>query len=833
MWARSQYAEMDAAEEEKAPPRRVPPPRALRSDAPEVAAEKERRQAYTQVVAPYGVPVAPPAGALAGMPGPLAFPGSMSPRGPAMISPRAMHGPPMLSPRTVAAGLSPPRHPADLERGPEQATRRRAEEADRRWLAEEDRIRAGVWRQEEMLRVENEERQRRIARAAMVAEPFSPRQAEQEDEAHMMARWAQMVQSTVDSTERALAASTAVAAEAGRNMRNREAEYEREKELAHEYLVREVETTKQLASREREKAFEGRVHTTKAEQTQAEQLASQRIDFEEKALAREARHREAEAARRDAQERWRLRRKEREEISQGEERIERSQKEEASAIAAARRAEDLQRVITSLDAAQRQREEALARREAEQEEQRRYRQRREAELEAAQREEAELADNMISNLDAKYREQEQTAVALRVAEAAYVDRSVVERESRTRAPFRADRAAEYKHLLEEVEAAEGEDIEVGACALSYTEGDMERRARAAYRLHRGADTGHGDQRTLRSQDYRYGGAQTGGPEPTRTDAEVRAKMGGAQTQAYDAVNQAAFETADLAGRYAQSAYTYDDAASQTRPRPVHAQIHNTEEFDFAPSTVAGTGGTASQDRALVTRAIPEGRLFAGVLTPRQEMEAAREARHTLKREEERTALEAARARREQAEYTYSARQVHFQQLKARSEQYLAEATPSLAAAQAAASSITPGEVLDLASGDALPVVQVVVQAVGIMLTGDEAISFEAARELMLPPERYVDLLRDFNSASVGTPQIEAVHNSMRVLDVDEVLGASPTAAALLMWTANMARYNQVYANVCPVRLEMAEAARAMEEADTERREAAKKLSFLKLWRADA
>ena len=43
-----------------------------------------------------------------------------------------------------------------------------------------------------------------------------------------------------------------------------------------------------------------------------------------------------------------------------------------------------------------------------------------------------------------------------------------------------------------------------------------------------------------------------------------------------------------------------------------------------------------------TRGIPEGRLFAGVRTPRQEIEEAREARYSLQREEKASAMEAAR-----------------------------------------------------------------------------------------------------------------------------------------------------------------------------------------------
>jgi hypothetical protein len=651
-----------------------------------------------------------------------------------------------------------------------------------------------------------------------------------------------MVQSTVDSTERALGAATANAADAGRNMRQREATAEREKELAHEYLVREVEATKALAAKEREKAFAGRKQTTKAEEAQAEVLAAQRINFEEEVLAREARHREHEAARRDAEERWRLRRKEREEVMIEQEHIERAKKEEAAAVAAARRAEDLSRVIGALDNAQRERESQLARRESEQEEQRRYRQRREAELEAARREEAELADNMISNLDRKYREQEQTAVALRVAEASYVDRSRLDLESRTRAPFRSDRAAEHLTLLEECDAEKEQENERDAYELMVTEGDFERRTRAAYRLHReldaNVDTTKGDERALKSTDYRYGKSGTGGPEPSRTDYEVRKKLGSHdgldQTKAYDATNEAVFEVNDLQEKYASAAQTLEDAAKQVRARPQHANIHNCEEYDFAHATVGAMGSVPSQDRPLVTRGIPEGRLFAGVLTPRQEVEQAREAKFTLKREEEMSALEAARARREEAEYTFSARNVHFQQLKARNEQYLAEATPALAAAQAAASAITPGDVLALASDEnSTPVVQAVCVSVGVLLTGHVDTSYEAARDLMYPPERFVDMIRDFQCDAVGPDQIETVHMTMRTLDVDEVLAVSPVAASLLMWTANIARYNQVYASVGPLRLEMSKAAKEVEEADKKRREASKQVSYLLTWRNEA
>jgi len=571
-----------------------------------------------------------------------------------------------------------------------------------------------------------------------------------------------------------------------------------------------------------------------------QELAMQRIGFEGDMLEREGRHREHEAARRDAEERWRLRRKEREEVAIEEERIERAQKEEAAAIASARRAKDLQRVIGALDAAQRGREEDLARREAEREEQRRYRQRREAELEAARREEAELADNMISNLDRKYREQEQTAVALRAAEAAFVDRTKVSQESRTRAPFRADRAAEHQTLLSELEAEQEQEAERNAYALEITEADMERRTRAGYRIQRDLDAAvhivDGDDRALRSRDYRYGKAQTGGPQPTYTDYEnraelARAELGPAQTRSYDGTNQAVFESVQLREQYAAAAYTVDDAASQVRAQPALAQIHNQEEYDYASAPVGALGAVPSEDRALNVRSIPQGRLFAGVLTPRQEIEEAREARHTLQREEKQSALEAARARREEAEYMYSARNVHLQQLQARHEQYLAEATPALAAAQGAASSLTPGAVLSLAAGEApTPVVQAVCVAACVLLTGDTSLSFDRAREFLLPPEKFVDMIRDFKSESAGPEQIVSVHQAMRSLDVDEVLGASPVAATLLMWTANIARYNQLYTNVCPVRLELSEAAKLLEEADVKRREASKKVSYLLTWR---
>ena len=115
--------------------------------------------------------------------------------------------------------------------------------------------------------------------------------------------------------------------------------------------------------------------------------------------------------------------------------------------------------------------------------------------------------------------------------------------------------------------------------------------------------------------------------------------------------------------------------------------HLRQEFDFAPTTVAGAGGVPSQDRALVTRAVPEGarslilRALGSVTVSvvvaqwcglqgasslgcsppvrrwrqpekpgrSQHIDAASTmcplmcyvARHTLKREEESTALEAA------------------------------------------------------------------------------------------------------------------------------------------------------------------------------------------------
>lgn len=837
-WARA-YAgpSVDAAEEEKYA-ERAPSPRALRTEqVEEVNNEKQRRvQSYEPV---YGVPFAP-AGMMPVAPLDPALGAFVEPHPPFMhqLSPRAMSMPPpgfAVLPRAFEGGLSPPRRvPTDPERGPDASTWRRAEEAERRWLAEEERVRAGAWRQEEMLRVGEEERQRRIVRSAMVSEPFNSRAAEQEDEARMMARWARMVQSTVDSTERALGAATAVAADAGRNMRQREATAEREKELAHEYLVREVETTKALAAQEREKAFQGRSNTTREEQATAEDLAEQRMHFETDMLAREARHREMEAERRDNQEHWRLRRKEREDITREEERIERAQKEEGAATAAARRAQDLRRVIVELDAAQRAREEQLARREAEREEQRRYCQRREAELDAARREEAELADNMISNLDRRYKEQEQTAVALQVAEAARVDRSAILQESRTRAPFRADRAEEHLKIKEAYDEEQLEELERDACALRLTEGDAERRYRAAYRLHREldgqVDLHQGDDRSLRSTSYEYGNAQTGGPEPNGmigAQAQVhRNKLTSEHSDAYDAKREAVFESTELRDRYAGAAYTFDDEASQTRPRPALAHIHNCEEYDFAQAAVAA-GGPVPQDRHLCVRGIPQGRLFAGVRTPRQEMEEAREAKHTLMQEEERCTLEAARAKREEADYTYAACNLHFQQLKARYEQYMGEATPALTAAQTAAASLTVEELeAVLQDPSPPPVIQAVCVAACTLLTGQCGGNYAMAAGLMSPAPRFLDLLRSFRSNSVGSAQIDDVHHTMRTLDVDEVLSISSAAASMLMWTANMTRYNQVYRSAWPVHEQMNEAAQNIEKADEARRAAAKRVSFL-------
>jgi len=674
-----------------------------------------------------------------------------------------------------------------------------------------------------------------VVRSAIVQEPlFSPRANEMQEESAMMAQWAQMVQSTVDGTERALSVATDVASDAGRAMREREAAAEREKELSHEYLVREVETSKSQAARECEKAFDGRVATTKAEQEQASGLAEQRVKFENDVLDREARHREDQSARRDAEERWRLRRKEREEIAREQDRVERAQKEEAAALGKARRAEDLARAIAELDQAQRAREEALSRREAESEEQRRYRERREMELEASRREEAELADNMIGNLDRKFREQEETAVALRVAEASHVDRTAVEQESNTRTPFKAYRAREHLMAFEEVEKYEEQQAERDDAQRHLTEGDFERRQRAAYRLHRQNPTSpKGDDRSLRGQSksYRYGGSHTGGPVPSGTDHETRCKLGKDHTTEYHSGLEAMYEHGDLTKLYDGAALTLPDAAGQARARPPLAHIHNEEEYDYAASAVGASGSFGPSGRPLVQRGIAEGRLFAGVQTPRQEMEEAREAKHTLKREEKNAKLEAAKARREQAEYVYSARTVHHAQLKSRHEQYLAEATPALAAAQAAAGSITPEEIAAILDHpNPAPVVQAVCASACILLTGDCLLTFPAARQFMNPPERFVSLLRDRRSEMAGENQVAEVQQVMRTLDADQVLGASPAAAALMMWTANVARYNQMYSRLGPVRMEMMQTAEELEKADVERREAAKAVSYLLAWK---
>merc|ERR1711865_779213 len=165
------------------------------------------------------------------------------------------------------------------------------------------------------------ETQQRVIRSAIPDDlaPL-PRKVEKHDEAMMMARWAQLVESRVETTERSLAAATQVAQEAGRAMRMREALAEREKELSHENMLRDVENAKATAESERRTAFEGRVYTTKLEQHQAEELAHQREYFECDMLDREKRHRDAQAGRRDQEEAWRLRRKDREDDQRESER---------------------------------------------------------------------------------------------------------------------------------------------------------------------------------------------------------------------------------------------------------------------------------------------------------------------------------------------------------------------------------------------------------------------------------------------------------------------------------------------------------------------------------
>lgn len=75
--------------------------------------------------------------------------------------------------------------------------------------------------------------------------------------------------------------------------------------------MEEVEQATIAARAECEAAQASRRADLAAEQVQAEELAAQRIVFEQKMLAREKKHREAEAARRDMEARLKLRREQR------------------------------------------------------------------------------------------------------------------------------------------------------------------------------------------------------------------------------------------------------------------------------------------------------------------------------------------------------------------------------------------------------------------------------------------------------------------------------------------------------------------------------------------
>merc|ERR1711998_520749 len=171
-----------------------------------------------------------------------------------------------------------------------------------------------------------------------------------------------------------------------------------------------------------------------------------------------------------------------------------------------------------------------------------------------------------------------------------------------------------------------------------------------------------------------------------------------------------------------------------------------------------------------------------------------------------------------------------QQLSARHEQYLGEATPALAAAHAASASLRAADVLDILNAERpSPALQAVCVSAAVLLNGRTEMSFDEARDAMMQPGAFLNRLREFDGDGVSEQQVSVVQATLRKLDVEEVLAVSPSAGTLLMWTANMARYNQIYRSVRPVRAELTRVGKDLETADKERHEAAKKVSFLLAW----
>jgi dynein heavy chain len=261
-------------------------------------------------------------------------------------------------------------------------------------------------------------------------------------------------------------------------------------------------------------------------------------------------------------------------------------------------------------------------------------------------------------------------------------------------------------------------------------------------------------------------------------------------------------------------------------------VHHHEELDFSHTAAGAAGPTPLLDRPLQHKYQPEGRVFAGVQGPREELEVAREAKKSLERQERLTAIEASRTKREEAEYTYAARKVQYAQLQARHEQLLGEATPALAAAQTAAASLSEAPLTELRNAPApSPAVMATVISVHILLTNSPtAPSYQQAAQRLQYPDLFINDLRNFNCDHVSEASLEQVSALMRQLDVDEVLIQSPVSATLLLWVANICRYNEVYRMVRPVRIEMQGAALALEDMDEARRVAAKKLSYTLAWR---
>lgn len=308
----------------------------------------------------------------------------------------------------------------------------RQQVAHHQWVQEQRRTQDNQWRQEQTEMMAREVPG--LLEAALLhpspnTNLFQPRAGDQCDEARLMAKWAQMVEGTVQGTEHALITAAQAAGEAHASSLQHSAEAEREAELAFEAMLQEVEMVKAQAIRAREAAFESRARTSQAEQAQAEELAKEREEFEAAQLQREARHREAEATRVAEQQSMQLRRQEREQILQEEEHIRRCEREETAALRAAEKAQQLHAHATHLHRNAHEREEGVRRREQEQIALRRSREKCETELEAMRRGQEEIIDFVVSKHT--YHPYDPHMSTSTLPEAELVARSVTERLART------------------------------------------------------------------------------------------------------------------------------------------------------------------------------------------------------------------------------------------------------------------------------------------------------------------------------------------------------------------------------------------------------------------